>query len=69
MDAFQVQAMATESERRRRAQIKRIDAALKRIEDDAFGYCAKCGQPISEQRLAIDPTTPFCTNCARRDPE
>ena len=69
MDAFQVQAMATESERRRQTQIKRIDAALKRIEENEFGYCARCGEPISEKRLAIDPTTPYCTNCAARDPE
>ena len=63
MDAIQVQAMAMEAERRRQTQIKRIDAAIKRIDEGEFGYCVGCGEAISEKRLGADPTTPFCTPC------
>lgn len=64
MDAMQRQAMALESERRRAMRLGRVDAALKRIEDESFGYCALCDEEIGEQRLALDPTIPTCVNCA-----
>lgn len=46
------------------AEIRRIDAALARIEDGTYGECMKCGDPISEPRLKALPDTPFCKNCA-----
>lgn len=64
MDAMQVQAMAQASERRREQEAARIDAALKRIDDGEFGYCANCGDAIAPKRLAIDPTVPTCVRCA-----
>ena len=42
MDALQNQAMALEAERRRGVELQRIDAALARIEEGEFGYCAAC---------------------------
>ena len=65
MDAMQQQAMALEAERRRQLQLKRIDAALQRLENGDFGYCVKCGEPIPQSRLQIDPTSPTCIDCAR----
>ena len=58
MDAIQAQEMAKETERRRLAQIKRVDAALKRIEDDEYGYCMVTGKPIDKKRLELDPAAP-----------
>ncbi|MFN3844671.1 MAG: TraR/DksA family transcriptional regulator [Paracoccaceae bacterium] len=46
------------------SEIRMIDAALVRIEDGEYGYCAKCGAKIGEERLDILPYTPFCRNCA-----
>ena len=66
MDAMQQQAMAIASERRRAVQLGRIDAALKRLKEDSFGYCVLCEEEISEKRLALDPTIPTCVNCAER---
>ena len=60
MDAMQVQAMAAESDRRREIEIKRIDAALKRLDEDEFGYCTSCGEEIAAKRLESDPSTPLC---------
>ncbi len=65
MDAMQVQAMALEAERRRRVQIRRIDAALRRIEDGEYGECVNCGEEIAPRRLEIDPAVALCTGCAR----
>ncbi len=65
MDALQGQAMAQASERQRRAQIQRIEAALGRLEHGDYGYCVECGEEISEKRLEVDPSAPFCIRCAR----
>lgn len=45
-------------------EIKQIDAALARIKAGTYGECAKCGDDISAERLALLPATPLCKNCA-----
>lgn len=45
-------------------EIIKIDAALRRIETDEYGFCVKCGAEISQKRLDMLPFTPFCRNCA-----
>lgn len=45
-------------------EVKRISAALDRIETGTYGDCVKCGEEISEDRLDLLPATPFCKNCA-----
>jgi DnaK suppressor protein len=64
MDSIQMQAMAIETERRRRERIRRIDATLARIDEGEFGYCVRCGDAIAEKRLNLDPTVPLCATCA-----
>ena len=65
MDAMQRQAMAQATARRRAARRGRITAALRRIDDDEFGYCQDCGEDIPKDRLTLDPTTPTCVSCAK----
>ncbi len=45
-------------------EIRRIEAALARIEAGDYGICATCGQDIEPGRLDVLPDTPFCRNCA-----
>lgn len=45
-------------------ELRAIDAALARIEDDTYGICAKCGDDISPERLNAVPTAALCRNCA-----
>ncbi len=66
MDAMQSQAIAKESQRRREIQLTRIEAALERIADGEFGYCASCEEEINNRRLQVDPANPFCVNCAAK---
>jgi len=66
MDALQVQAMSVETERRRKIELHRIEAALARIEDGDYGYCLACGAEIVAKRLALDPATPVCIDCAEK---
>ncbi|WP_411817751.1 TraR/DksA family transcriptional regulator [Hyphococcus sp. DH-69] len=64
-DALQQQAMANAQEARRINEQRKIDAALKRLDEGEYGYCAECGEPIAEKRLLIDLTASFCAGCAR----
>ena len=66
MDALQAQEMALAIKRRREIEFGRIDAALKRLDDDSYGDCLACGEEIGEKRLALDPATPTCIDCARK---
>lgn len=65
MDAMQVQAMALAQGQRRQQERARIHATLARLDSDAFGWCAECGEPIADARLANDPTVTRCIACAR----
>ena len=63
-DAMQVQAMAKAQDARRAARIQMIDAALKRMEEGDYGYCAECDEEIAVKRLEADPAVPRCVRCA-----
>jgi DnaK suppressor protein len=63
MDAMQAQSMAIETERRRAAQLVRIEGALRRIEVGEFGCCFICGEEIETPRLDFDLTTTRCVGC------
>ena len=65
MDALQHQAMAQETQRRRLQERTRIAAALKRIAEDEYGWCAECGEAIAAKRLNVDPMAVMCSGCAR----
>ncbi len=45
------------------AEIKMIQAALARINEETFGVCVVCGEPISRERLEVLPHTPRCKQC------
>ncbi len=45
-------------------EIRAIKAALRRIEDGEFGFCAECGERISDERLEIVPYAAKCARCA-----
>lgn len=65
MDALQVQEMALASDRRRQAELQRIEAALARLERGEYGDCVHCGEEIGIKRLRIDPTLQTCVDCAQ----
>ncbi len=64
MDAMQQQAMAAAQSRRRAGRLKAIEAALRRIGSDDFGWCEECGEEIPSGRLDLDPCAARCVDCA-----
>ena len=66
MDALQAQAMSQASGRRREMMLRKISAALERIDTDNYGRCQSCEEMISCGRLASDPTAVLCIECAKK---
>jgi DnaK suppressor protein len=48
-------AIELRARERQRKLVAKIDAALQRIEDGAYGYCEDTGEPISLKRLEARP--------------
>ena len=48
---------------RERKLIAKIDDALRRIDDGAYGLCESCGEPIGVGRLKARPVTTLCIQC------
>lgn len=64
MDALQQQAMANAAHARTELRLKRIDAALERIDEGEYGFCQRCGDDIDVRRIEADPATATCIDCA-----
>ncbi|MFN3467677.1 MAG: TraR/DksA family transcriptional regulator [Candidatus Brocadiales bacterium] len=47
--------------------VKRIDAALAKIEQGTFGICAMCSKKIPKSRLVALPHAEFCLECQRKE--
>jgi DnaK suppressor protein len=57
--------MAQAEEGRRQQRLRLIDAALKRIDEGAYGCCVSCGDGIPDKRLAFDLAATRCVDCAQ----
>jgi len=64
MDAMQGQALAQATDRRRHDEVRRVEAAIKRIDAGEYGFCIACGEAIPAKRLAVDPIIATCIACA-----
>lgn len=54
---------------RERRLIRKIQAAMQRLEDGSYGICEECGDDISIPRLKARPVTKLCINCKSRQEE
>ena len=45
----------------------KIDQALQRVDDGAYGYCEDTGEPIGIKRLEARPTATHCIDCKTLD--
>jgi DnaK suppressor protein len=45
-----------------------VSDALDRVQQDTYGRCETCGQPIDDERLRALPTTRFCVRHASASP-
>lgn len=54
---------------RERRLIRKIQAALQRLEDGSYGICDECGEEINVERLKARPVTRLCINCKSKQEE
>lgn len=43
--------------------LRSVQAALDRIEDEIYGVCLRCEEPIAEKRLKAIPWAAYCVAC------
>ena len=63
IDAMTQQQMAQASQRRLKAKLGRILAALERARAGRYAICTRCNETIDNERLRIDPAAPLCRDC------
>mgnify|MGYP006295913841 CR=1 FL=1 len=63
-ESAQVREMARALRSRWKRELARVDGALRRMENDEYGNCFVCGEPIPLRRLESDPSVTRCVECA-----
>lgn len=63
IDAIQQQEMARSAEASARQRLALVRRALEALEEDEYGYCRLCEEPIAFRRLQARPESPFCVEC------
>jgi DnaK suppressor protein len=51
---------------RSKAELERVDAALRKLDEGTYGTCESCGKQIAPERLEAIPWAPLCIDCARK---
>jgi len=46
--------------------LRKIDEALRKLNEDTYGTCEDCGEKIDEERLKILPFAIYCIDCQER---
>jgi len=47
------------------ARLEQMNRAIEKIKSGTYGICEKCGGPIEQKILDIDPESLYCKNCKR----
>lgn len=61
------QSMRMRLRNREMLYLKKINEALKRIEEGTFGECESCGEDIETKRLEARPTATLCFACKQEE--
>lgn len=64
MDAINNKSVNEAALRQAQEKLKKLEYALKHVEAEGFGICARCNKSIPIGRVMIMPQSRFCVNCA-----
>ena len=64
MEAINEQGVAEATLARAELRLKQLRGALNRADDEDFGICAECDEPIPSGRILLLPQTTLCVACA-----
>lgn len=65
MDAIQNKSVTEAALRKTREKLEKLEYALTKVDEDDFGICANCKQPIPLGRILIMPQSRTCVSCSR----
>lgn len=63
IDAIGQQEMQKAAVQQTANRLKRVLRALRKLDEDDYGWCEKCGEPIEQRRLAVQPEVLYCMRC------
>ena len=66
VDAVQAGYVSDALRREMRAELARIERALRSIDEGTFGICRGCGDALSSARLEAKPDANLCIDCAAK---
>jgi DnaK suppressor protein len=66
VEALQQQSMARATREGHRSRLDQVKLALSALEEDEYGLCRRCEEPIGFKRLKARPETPLCVACQGR---
>ncbi|MBT8310892.1 MAG: TraR/DksA family transcriptional regulator [Flavobacteriaceae bacterium] len=64
MDAINNKSVNDAALKKAEQKLKNLKIALGNLDNDDFGICAKCHNPIPLGRILLVPQNRFCVNCA-----
>ncbi len=62
-DLRQASSIGEAMQRHDQSEIGLLLAALRRLDEGRYGHCQDCGEPISTQRLQVQPAALRCAAC------
>ena len=63
MEAIQQQSIALSTRRKTCLRLKRVQAALRALADNGYGFCGQCNELITFERLLARPEANLCISC------
>tara|TARA_B100001013_G_scaffold317438_1_gene225271 strand:+ start:4013 stop:4375 length:363 start_codon:yes stop_codon:yes gene_type:complete len=63
MEAIQQQSIALSTRRKTCLRLKRVQAALRALADNGYGFCEQCNELIAFERLLARPEANLCISC------
>jgi len=66
MEAINAQSMQEANLNSAKVRLKKLENTLGRIDDDEYGICCDCEEPIAFKRLLLLPESLRCVQCADR---
>lgn len=64
VEAMQARHIGEASVRARKIRITRLEQTLVMVEDEEYGFCVACEEPIPMARLRLVPEATHCVACA-----
>ena len=66
VDAIQQQHIAASTRRQTQQRLTSLNAAIRAINNEEYGYCQDCDEPINYKRLQVQPEAVVCLTCQQQ---